>query len=98
MIIASKYLKDDDGMCEVARKLSTYHEGCFVYDLIADKGYDQDEGYPVCAITDDGDSLNVVFHPYGKHLRREITLEYYEADYLMKILIFMDQQMKGKDA
>ena len=98
MILDTKRLEDSSGMCEVARKLSTYHKDCFMYDLIADTGHDQDEGHPLCVIKDDGDRLDIIFMPYDKKkLRKKITLEYYEANYLAKLIVYMEQQLEEKN-
>jgi len=98
MILHTENLKDGWDMCEVARTLSTYLEDCFTYDLIAGDGYEEKEGYPLCIVKDDGDRFDIVFNPYGgKGLRRKIFLHYEEADYLMKLLCYIDRQMKSKE-
>ena len=98
MILHKENLKEDAwGMREVARTLSTYENGCNVYDLTAGDGYEEEEGYPLCVVMDYGDSFDVVLNPYSKRIRRKIFLEYNEADYLMKLLRYIDKQLKSKE-
>ena len=98
MILHTENLKDDWDMCEVARTLSTYLEDCFIYDLIAGDGYEELEGHPLCIVKDNGSGFDIVFNPYGqKGLRRKIFLHYEEADSLMKLLCYIDRQIKNKE-
>jgi hypothetical protein len=77
MILHKENLKEDAwGMREVARTLSTYENGCNVYDLTAGDGYEEEEGHPLCVVMDYGDRFDVVFNPYLKRVRRKIFLEY----------------------
>jgi hypothetical protein len=98
MILHKENLKEDAwGMREVARTLSTYENGCNVYDLTAGDGYEEEEGHPLCVVMDYGDRFDVVFNPYSKRVRRKIFLEYNEADCLMKLLRYIDKQLKSKE-
>jgi hypothetical protein len=98
MILHKENLKEDAwGMREVARTLSTYENNCNVYDLTAGDGYEEEEGHPLCVVMDYGNRFDVVFNPYSKRVRRKIFLEYNEADCLMKLLCYIDKQLKSKE-
>jgi hypothetical protein len=48
-------------------------------------------------VMDYGNRFDVVFNPYSKRVRRKIFLEYNEADCLMKLLCYIDKQLKSKE-
>jgi dienelactone hydrolase len=92
MILIKKTLKDADGVCEVARKFTGFGEYAFIYDLIGSEGYEEDEqDIPLCVINNDGNGFEIVFHPYEEKLRNILKLEYHEADYLKKLLSFIEK-------